>query len=135
MAARICAAWGGPQIDGVPIWQDQSIEAHPKFAAALDPAGALGFQQFAAKIGPNRDYDAVVPGNRKGSLKIDRVAGFGAMRGDTVLEHDSDSRPRRNGDFFAGACRLRLSRLGRDRRRSIRLRALRLLRSDGCSRN
>src|SRR6266571_3590892 len=113
IAAGIRAARRCPQIDRVAVWQNQGIDAHAKFATALDSAGALGFQQFAAKIGPNRHYNAVVLGNRKGGLKIHGVAGFGAARGDAVLEHDADSRSRGNSDFFAGAGRLFLRRLDR----------------------
>src|SRR5207253_10566420 len=102
------------QIDGVSVRQDQGIEAHAKFAAALDSAGALGFQQLAAKIGSDWNYDAVVLGNRKGGLKIDGVAGFGAAGGDTILENNTHSRSRGNRDFFIGDCRLCRSRLRDD---------------------
>src|SRR5207302_8929096 len=127
LAARIRAARGGPQVNRVAIWQDQCIEAHPKFATALDAAGALGFQQFASKIGADRDHDAVVLGNRKGGLQIDGVAGFGAARGDAILENNTDSRSRGNRDFFIGGCRLGWSRLRGDRRRRVGLRAFGLL--------
>src|SRR5438876_2796271 len=127
LAARVRAARSGPQVNRIAVWQDQRIEAHAKFATAFNAAGALGFQQFAAKIGTDRDDDAIVLGNRKGRLKIDGVTGFGTARGDTVLEDNTHSRSRGNRDFFTGACGLCRSRLRGDRRRRVGLWAFGLL--------
>src|SRR6267154_2352953 len=95
--------------------------------------GALGFQQFTAKIGTDGDHNAVVRGNRKRGLKIDGVASFGAARGDTILKHDANTRSRRNHDRFAGAglgrCRRKCRR---NCRRCTGLRPVRLLSRARC---
>src|SRR6267154_2139284 len=117
LTAGIGAARGGVQTDGVTVRQDQRVQTQPELTAALDAPGPLRFQQLTAKIGTDRDHNAIALGDRKRRLKVDRVSRLGAVRGDTVLEHDADASSRRNGDSFTGANLLCPSRLGRDRGR------------------
>src|SRR5215472_11529703 len=126
LAAGICAARGGFQIHGVTGRQDQRVQAHAEFAAALHAARTFGFDEFAAKIRADRDDNAVADRDGKRSLQINRIAGLGTARGNPVLEDDADARAGGNDDLLArtGARRCRFRKDGRGRG----LRSRRLLR-------
>src|SRR6202030_4442635 len=107
--------------DGVAVRKDQSVEAQPEFTLPFHFSRALRFQQLAAKIRTNRDHDAIVLGDWKGRLQVNRVSRLGAARGNAVLKHHAYSRSRRNRDSFARAGLGRRSRRWRDRSRSAGL--------------
>ena len=91
LAAAIGAARGGVHVDGVTVGKDQSVEADAEFTAALDAAGALGIQEFAAEVGTDGDDDLIVESDGEGSAEIDGIAGLGAAGGDAIFEDDCDA--------------------------------------------
>jgi hypothetical protein len=62
-----------------------------QFALALNAAGTLGIRDLSAQVGANRDDDFIVDGDRERSAEVDGVSGLGGVRGNTILEDDTDT--------------------------------------------
>ena len=77
-ATRIRASRGGIQIDGVAIRQDERIQTHPEFTAALDAAWPLGFKELTPNVGAYRNHNAIVLRKGKRSMKVHGIAGLGS---------------------------------------------------------
>ena len=115
-AARTGTARHGVEIDHVGIRQNHGGQLDAQFRASFHTARALRFRHFAAHVGTRRNHHMAVHHHGEQSLKINRIAGPRAARGDSVVQHERNMRPAGNFDCH------RLGRRGSRRRSAGRAR-------------
>ena len=84
---------------GVSVGKDHGGEAHLQFGAALDASRPHHSAHDALDVGSGGNHDAIVLRDRKGGLRVHRIAFLGGLGGDALGERQRNLGAGRNVVF------------------------------------